>query len=190
MIEEVGEGSKTKVVITERRWGRTSWIRFGVEGARTFLKSMVSLKTEADKNFEGLGWCENGRRYSLEMRKNYHGCFLLCSATDLDGKRHRLLFPEGNGLINGWTMLEGVLQDMGYKEDRGERRKLTKISFIDKVENQKGEPYPGTNLDIMNSGRRRQETIWLDTSECCSKGDLGLLKFGVVGSWKTQPGTA
>ena len=190
MIEEVGEGSKTKVVITEWRWGRMSWIRFGVEGARTFLKSMVSMRTEADKNFEGLRWCENGRRYSLEMRENYHGRFLLCSATDLDGKRHRLLFPEGNGLINGWTMLEGVLQDMGYKEDRGERKKLTKISSIDKVENQKGELYPGTNLDIMNPGRRRQETIWLNTSESCSKGELGLLKFGVVGSWKTHPGTA
>ena len=176
MIEEVGDGTKTRVVITERRWGRTSWIRFGAEGARTFLKCVVSLRTEADKNYEGLGWCENGRRYSLEMRKNFHGRFLLCSATDLDGKRHRLLFPEGNGLINGWTMLEEVLQDMGYKGDRGERRKVIKASSIDKLENQKGELYPGT--------------IWLDIGECCPKGDLGLLKYGVVGSWKTLPGTA
>ena len=61
MIEEVGDGSKTKVVITERRWGRRSWIRFGVEGAKTFLKSVVALRTEAYKNYEGLGWCENGR---------------------------------------------------------------------------------------------------------------------------------
>ena len=45
-------------------------------------------------------------------------------------------------------------------------------------------------MDIMNYGRRRQETIWLDTSECCPKGDLGLLKYGVVGSWKAIPGTA
>ena len=176
MIEEVGDGTKTRVVITERRWGRTSWIRFGAEGAKTFLKCVVSLRTEADKNYEGLGWCENGRRYSLEMRKNFHGRFLLCSATDLDGKRHRLLFPEGNGLINGWTMLEEVLQDMGYKGDRGERRKVIKASSIDKLENQKGELYPGT--------------IWLDIGECCPKGDLGLLKYGVVGSWKTLPGTA
>ena len=40
------------------------------------------------------------------MRKNHYGRFLLCSVTDLDGRRHRLLFPEGNGLLNGWTMLE------------------------------------------------------------------------------------
>ena len=98
-IEEVGDGSKTKVIITERRWGRMSWIRFGEEGARTLLKSVVSLRTEADKNVEGLGWCENGRRYNLEMRKSFHGRFLLCSVIDLDRKRHRLLFPEGNGMV-------------------------------------------------------------------------------------------
>ena len=91
-IEEVGDGSKTKVIIIERRCGRMSWIQFGEEGARTLLKSVVSLRKEADKNFEGLGWCENGRRYSLEMRKNYHGRFLLYSVTDLDGKR-QIAFP-------------------------------------------------------------------------------------------------
>ena len=109
MIEVVGDGSKTKVIITERRWGRMTWIRFGVEGAKTFLKSVVELRTEADKNFEGLGWRENGRRYSLEMRKNHYGRFLLCSVRDLDGRRHRLIFPEGNDMLNGWTMLEGAL---------------------------------------------------------------------------------
>ena len=189
-IEEVGDGNKTKVIITERRWGRMLWIRFGEEGARTLLKNVVSLRTVADKNVEGLGWCENGRRYSLEMRKNFHGRFLLCSVIDLDGKRHKLFFPEGNGLLNGWTMLEGALQEMGNKEERGERRKLTKTFSIDKVENQKGELSPGTTMDIINPGRRRQETIWLDTSECCAKRDMGLLKYGVVGSWKVKPGTA
>ena len=176
MIEEVGDGTKTRVIITERRCGRTSWIRFGAEGIRTFLKCVASLRKEAVKNYEGLRWCENGRRYSLEMRKNSHGRFMLCSATDLDGRRHKLLFPEGNGLLNGWTMLEEGLQDMGYKGDRGERRKVTKPSPMDKLENQKGELYPGT--------------IWMDISECCPKGDLGLLKFGVVRGWKTLPGTA
>ena len=181
MIEEVGIGSKTKVIITERRWGRMTWIRFGEEGAKTFLKSVVELRTEADKKFKGLGWCENGRRYSLEMRKNHYGRFLLCSVIDLDGRRHRLIFPEGNGLLNGWTMLEGALQEMGFKEDRGERRKITKTSSIDKAENKKGDLYPGKAMDIMIQGRRRKETIWLDTSECHPTGDLRLLKYGVVG---------
>ena len=74
-IEEVGVGKKAKVLITERRWGRMSWIHFGEEGARILLKSMESFRIEADKNIAGLGWCENGRRYSLEMRKNEHGRF-------------------------------------------------------------------------------------------------------------------
>ena len=172
------------VLITERRWGRMSWIRFGEEGARTLLKSVVSLRIEADKNIEGLGWCENGRRYSLELRKNDQGCFLLCSVTDLDGKRHRLLFPKGNGLINGWTMLEEALQATGYKEDRGERRKLANTSSLGKAEKQKGGLCPDTSMEITSPGRRRHESIWLDISECSPKGDLRLLKYGVVGSWK------
>ena len=48
---------------------------FGEEGARILLKSVVSFRSEADKNIEGLGWCENGRRYSLEMRKMSMGVF-------------------------------------------------------------------------------------------------------------------
>ena len=54
-IEEVGVGKKAKVLITERRWGRMSWIRFGEEGARILLKSVESFRIEADKNIEGLG---------------------------------------------------------------------------------------------------------------------------------------
>ena len=136
-IEEAGVGSKGKVLITERRRGRSSWIHFGEEGARTLLKSVVSLRTEADKNIEGLGWSENGRRYSLELRKNVHGRFLLCLVTDQDGRRHRLLFPKGNDLINGWTLLEEALQATGYKEDIGGKKKLTKTSSLSKVERQK-----------------------------------------------------
>ena len=137
-IQEAREGSKAKVLITKRRRGRSSWIRFGEEGARTLLKSVVSLRKEADKNIEGLGWRENGRRYSLELRKNVHGLFLLCSVTDLDEKRHRQLFPEGNDLINGWTLLEEALQATGCKEDKGEKRKLAKTSSLGKVERQMG----------------------------------------------------
>ena len=124
------------------------------------------------------------------MRKNEHGCFLLCSVTDLDGKRHRLLFPEGNGLINGWTMLEEALQATRYKEDIGDSRKLEKTSSLGKAEKQKGGLFPDTSMKLMSPGRRRQETIWMDISECSSKGDLGLLKYGVVGRWKVQPTTA
>ena len=100
-IKVVGKGRNVQVVITKRRRGRSSWIRFGEEGARILPKSVESFRKEADKNSESLEWRENGRRYSLELRKNDHGRFILCSVADLDGKRHLLFFPEGNGLING-----------------------------------------------------------------------------------------
>ena len=174
---------------TERRRGRSSWIRFGEEGARILLKSVVSLTKEAYKDNEGLEWRENGRRYSLELRKNDHGRFILCSVTDLDGKRHRLLFPEGNGLINGWTLLEEALQATGYKEDKGEKRKSGKTSFLGKVEKQKGGLILDSFMEITTPRRIKQDTIWLDISECILKGDMGLLKYGVVGSWKSQPAT-
>ena len=103
-----------------------SWIYFGKEGAKILLKSVVSFRVDADKNKKGVGWCENGRRYSLERRKNEHGRFLLCSVTDLDGKRHKLFFPEGNGHLNGWIMLENALQATGQKEVRGDKEKAEK----------------------------------------------------------------
>ena len=65
-----GEGRKFQVFITERRRGRSFWIRFGEEGARILLKGVESFKREAGKNSGGLEWRENGRRYSLELRKN------------------------------------------------------------------------------------------------------------------------
>ena len=183
-------GKKARVLITERRWGRMSWIRFGEEGAKILLKSVVSFRVDADKNNEGLGWCENGRRYSLEMRKNEHGRFLLCSVTDLDGKRHRLFFPEGNGLLNGWTMLENALQAMGNKEVREASEKAVKTFSSVKSDKQKGGLVSDVSMKLTSPGRSRQETIWVDISEYSPKGDLRLLKYGVVGSWKVLPATA
>ena len=189
-IEEVGVGKKAMVIIKERRWGRMSWICFGEEGAKILLKSVESLRAEADKNIEGLVWCENGRRYSLEMGKNEHGRFLLCSVTDLDGKRHRLLFLEGNGLINGWTMLEKALQALGHKEDRGDRGKAGKTYSSGKEDIQKGRVVSDIPMKLKSPGRRRQKTNWVDISEYSPKGDMGLLKYGVVGSWKVLPAMA
>ena len=186
-IEEVGVGKKAMVIITERRWGRMSWIRFGEEGAKILLKSMDSLRAEADKNTEGLVWCEKGRRYNLKMRKNEHGRVLLCSVTDLDGKRHSLLFPEGNDLVNGWTMLEKALQDLGHKEDRGDRGKVGKTYPSGKEDIQKGRVVSDIPRKFTSPGRRRQKTIWVDISEYSPKGDMGSLKYDVVGCWKVLP---
>ena len=84
-------------------------------------------------------WWENGRRYSLESKENAVGPFILCSVADEDGKRHRLFFPEGNGLVNGWTLLGEALQDMGFKGSSGEKRKPAMINLLGKTENLMGD---------------------------------------------------
>ena len=99
MVE--GVGRKTQVIITKRRRGQISWIRFSEEGARILLKGVETLRRETNKNSRGLELRENGRRYSLELKKNDAGRFLICSVVDADGKRHCLIFPKGNNLING-----------------------------------------------------------------------------------------
>ena len=156
----VEEGRKVQVVITERQRGRSSWIRFGEEGARILLKSVESFRKDAYKNSEGLEWRENGRRYSLELRKNDGVLFILCLVADVDGKRHRLFFLDGNGLINGWTLLEEALQATGYKENRGEKRKPVKTTFLGKAERHKGGLTQDQSFaEITTSGRKNQDTI-------------------------------
>ena len=81
----------------------------------------------------------NGRRYSLESKKNAAGRFILCSVADEDGKRHCLFFPEGNGLVNGWTLLGEALQDMGFKVSSEENRKPATINLLGKTENLMGD---------------------------------------------------
>ena len=70
----------------------------------------------------------------MELRKNDGGRFILCSVADLDGKWHRFSFPEGNGLINGWTLLKEALQALGTMENRGEKSKPVKSTSLGKAE--------------------------------------------------------
>ena len=44
-------------------------------------------------------------------------------------------------------------------------------------------------MEITTFERKNQDTVWLDISKCIPKGDLGLLKNEVVGSWKSQLAT-
>ena len=100
-------------------------------------------------------WRENRRRYSLESRKNDDGCFILCFIAYEDGKSHRMFFPEGNDLINWWTLLEDALQDMRTKESRGEKRKPTKTNFHGKAEIHKGGQIKNQSFaEITSSGKK------------------------------------
>ena len=84
-----------------------------------------SFRNEAAAKRRGYEWQENGRRLSLVCKKNDVGCFTLCLVIDADGKRHRLFFPEGKGLLNGWSLLAEALQGLGVKVNIDEKRKPT-----------------------------------------------------------------
>ena len=117
------------------------------------------------------------------LKINGHRCFILCTVADLGKKFHRLFFPEGNGLINGWTLLDEALKATGYEKGKREKGKPVNSFSFGKGEKQKG----GLSLDkppveIMFAGRLEHDTIWMDISEGILKGDLGLLKHGVVRS--------
>ena len=75
------------------------------EGVKTLLKGVESLRNEAAARRRVYEWKENGRRFSLVCKRNDAGCFILCLVLDADGKRRRLFFPEGKGLLNGWPLL-------------------------------------------------------------------------------------
>ena len=186
-IEEVGEGRKAKVFITERSRGRSSWIHFG-KGVKILIKDMENFASGgAGRNGEGLEWKENERRYRLKLRKNERGRFILCSVADLDGKWYGLSFPEGNGLRNGWPLLVEALQGLGMKEDTGVYSKTAKSIQPSKTE--KDKEYLNQNLNRAETTfqeSKKQDKIWIDISENISKGNLGLLKNGLVGGWKSQ----
>ena len=45
--------------------------------------------------------------------ENAAGRYLMCSVSDMDGKRYKIFFPEGKGLINGWNLLIEKLRALG-----------------------------------------------------------------------------
>ena len=186
-LKEVGEGRKAQVFITERIRGRSSWIRFGKEGVKILTKGVESFRRGAGRNSEGLEWRENKRRYCLKLRKNEGGRFILCSVADLDGRWHGLSFPEGNGLINGWSMLVEALQAMGPMEVKGEFSKPAKATLPSKPEKKMEGLYHNLiSAETTIKEEEKQDTIWLDIRESISKGNLGVLKNGMVGGWKSQ----
>ena len=185
-IKVEGEGRKEQVIITERRRGRSYWICFREKGVRILIKAVESFRREVGRFSEGVKWWENGRRYSLELKENVAGRFIQCLVADEDGKRHRLLFPEGDGMVNGWTLLGEALRDMGFKVSRGEKRKPAMINLLGKTKNLMGDQTKKQPCADTRASGNYQDSLWLDISDYILKGDLGLLKDGVVGSWKTK----
>ena len=123
------------------------------------------------------------------MRKNERGRFLICSVIDLDGKRHSLLFPEGDELVNGWNMLEKALQELCYKEDREARGKVGKTHTNGEENMQKERLVLDIIRKFLSPEERRKKTIWVDTGKYSPTVDMRALKYGVVGCWKVLPAT-
>ena len=89
-----GEGKKTKYVITERSRGKVSWIRFDEEGLFNLMRNVDECRNASIPAGRSVVWREHGRFYRLERKENHDGRFLLCSAKDVEGKKHWLVFPE------------------------------------------------------------------------------------------------
>ena len=108
------------------------------------------------------------------------GCFLLCPVIDGDGKRHRLFFPKGRGLIKGWKLLGEKLKDLGIKGKTAGR--------VEKKGNG-GPRRSKRETFVFSEGSGRSKThsncAWVNVGDCMPKGYLGDLKFCLVEWWKT-----
>ena len=110
-----GEGKKAKCFITERSRGIATWIRFGVEGMNKLLMGVEECCRVFVPTRRPFVWRESGKSFRLESKENNAERFLLCSVTDVEGKKHRLFFPEGRGFLNGWAMLAEKIRGLGFK---------------------------------------------------------------------------
>ena len=103
-------------------------------------------------------------------------------------EKDRLFFPEGKGMIKGWALLAEVLHGLDTKTNTEEKRQYREAKIQRKEENFRG----GLSHDLSfaeatKNGGVKQDTMWLDVSNYMLRGELGTLKYCLVGSWKTQP---
>ena len=191
-----GEGKKAKCFITERSRGIASWIRFGIEGMNKLLlgvEECCRVFVPARRPFE---WRENGRYFRLESKENSAERFLLCSVIDAEGKRHRLIFPEGRGILNGWTLLAEKIRGLGFKalqENKPMRivtKELSKREEKEWISLSKSKVTLGGQhklKDDEGAGSSGDSAVWMDVGDCVIGRELGPLQFCLVGKWKTKP---
>ena len=189
-----GEGKKTKYIITERSRGKVSWIRFGEEGLSNLRRNVDECRNASIPAGRSVVWRENGRLYRLERKENQNGRFLLCSAKDVEGKKHRLFFPEGRGFVNGWALLAEKLRGTGLK--RQEEIPLTIIKAVPTKEEEKERNGPSKvknpvgELPVNKAWGevkcRVDNAVWVDVGDCGSGEEIELLQWSLIGTWKTK----
>ena len=191
-----GEGKKAKCFITKRSRGIASLIRFGVEGMNKLLEGVEECCRVSVSARRPLEWWENGRYFRLERKENNAGRFILCSVNDAEGKKHRLVFPEGRGFLNGWTMLVEKIRGMDFKAlqenkpmrnvkeelSKGEVKKWTSPS---KNKVTWGEQHKLKIEEV--AGSSVDSAVWMDVGDCVFGKALGPLQFCLIGKWKTKP---
>ena len=187
-----GKGKKAKWFITERSRGVVSWIQFGIEGMVKLLTGVEECCRALVSAGRTFAWRENGTSFWLESKVNNAGRFLLCSVTDGEGKKHWLVFPEGRGFLNGWTMLAEKIRGMGFKP----RQENIPVR-IATVGPSKGGESRSKNIvtwggkpalkDVEEGGSSGKNAVWVDVGDCVYGKEVGSLQFCMIGRWKTNP---
>ena len=191
-----GEGEKAKCFITERSRGIASWIQFGVEGMNKLLIGVEECCRVFIPARRPFVWRENRSSFRPESKENNSGRFLLCSAIDVEGKKHRLVFSEGRGFLNGWALLAEKIKGLGFKPPQENKPMMIAI-----VELTKGEGKVSTSLSKNKvifgghsalkagdeGGSSVENAVWVDVGDCVSGKALGSLQYCLIGKWKTKP---
>ena len=128
----------------------------------------------------------------LESKVNNAGRFLLCSVTDGERKKHWLVFLEGRGFLNGWTMLAEKIRGMGFKP------RLENIPMrIATVDTAKGGVSRSKKLvtwggkpalkDVEEGSSSGKNAVWVDVGDCVYGKEVGSLQFSMIGRCKKNP---
>ena len=117
-----------------------------------------------------------------------------CSAKDVEGKKHRLFFPQGRGFLNGWALLVEKLRGLGIK--RQEEIPLSIIKTAPTEEEGKerfgprsdNAPCGGPQVTKVRAegNCKADNTVWVDVGDCGSGKALGILQWCLIGKWKTR----
>ena len=103
---------------------------------------------------------------------------------DGEGKKHSIFFPEGKGLVNGWSILAEKLKEVGVKMSQEKEEKL-----LSNFAHAGGcSEIACTFAEAVKYQRRGNNTIWVDTGESHIRRSMGTLKNCLVGGWKERPG--
>ena len=115
----------------------------------------------------------------MESRVNEAGRFLLCSVTDGEGKRHKIFFPEGMGLVKGWSILAEKSRALGIKGKQKEK-------VVEK--SKEGILVKGLSFaEVVNLRKTPSNAAWVDAGESVPRKAMGTLNNCLVGTWKTPP---